>query len=69
MFGENIKKTRWTVTEAELGLLSELAVNPCRSLIFDDLRFAQRGIAENFSWRPSWSLLLTEPRLRPGCFC
>jgi hypothetical protein len=26
MFGESIKRTQWTVMEAELGLLTELAV-------------------------------------------
>jgi hypothetical protein len=46
---------------AELGLFIELAVQCCGSLIFTDLHFAERGIAENFSWCPSWSLLLLTP--------
>jgi hypothetical protein len=29
------------------------------SLIFADLHFPERATAENFSRRPSWSLLLT----------
>ena len=33
MFGEGIKRTRWTVTKAELGLLIELAVQTCWSLL------------------------------------
>jgi hypothetical protein len=40
------------MAEAELGLLVELAVQ-CL------LVFNERGTAENFSWHPSGSLLLT----------
>jgi hypothetical protein len=40
---EGINRTRWTVTEAELGLLMELAVQCLLEslLIFDSLREAQ----------------------------
>ena len=35
-------------------------VSLASSGIFADLRFSERGTAENFSWISSWSLLLTE---------
>jgi hypothetical protein len=44
--------------ETELGLL----YNMCGSQVFSDLPFSERGTAENFSWGPSESLLLTEAK-------
>ena len=32
----------------------------CGSYVFADLRFPERGTAENFSWCSCWSLLLTQ---------
>lgn len=52
---EDINSTQWTVTEAELGLLIELAVY---HLWVSRLHFPKRGTAENFSWHFAWSLLL-----------
>ena len=47
MLGGHIHRTQWTVTEAELGLLIELAVQHLWvfSLIFDSLREAQLRIS------------------------
>jgi hypothetical protein len=53
MLGESIKGTRWTVMEAELGLLIEPAVQS-----FWVLSLGERGTAKNF-WCSSWSLLVT----------
>jgi hypothetical protein len=58
---EVINRTRWTVMEAELGLLIELAVQCCWSRIFSDLCFTERGTEESFSWHASWTVLLVYP--------
>jgi hypothetical protein len=58
MFGESIKRTLWTVKEAELALLIELAVQCLWPLISTDFCFTEKGTAENF-WCSSWSFLLT----------
>jgi len=47
------------VMEAALSLLIALSCNAYGSLIFADLRFAERGTSENFSWHHFGSLLLT----------
>lgn len=49
IFGGSIKRTQQTVSEAELGLLIELAA---QSLLVLSLFFhiAERGTAGNFSW-------------------
>lgn len=54
-----IKGTWQTGTEAELGLLVELAVQACWSYVFVVLHFTERGTDENFSLHSYWSLLLT----------
>lgn len=53
--------TQWTVMEAELGLLIELAMQCWSSLIFASLREAQPGTFPGVPGGPgpSW--------LRPGC--
>jgi hypothetical protein len=46
-------------TETELGLLIQLGVQCCGSLVFADPHFPKRGTAKNFSWGFWWFLLLT----------
>ena len=50
MLGGNIKRTLRTVMGAELNLLVERAGQH----FFADLRFAERGTAENVSWHSCW---------------
>ena len=52
------------MTEAELGLLIEIAVQCLLVSLREeqpstDLLSVKRGTMENFSWHSSWSLLLT----------
>jgi hypothetical protein len=63
---EDINRTQWTVTEAERGLLIELAalVSLKSSLIFNSLRKAQQRTFPGVPPGPSCRLV---PRLRPGC--
>ena len=57
MFERSIKRIIQAVMVAELGLLIELAVQ--RLLVSCLHSFSSlRGTADNFSWCPSWSLLL-----------
>ena len=55
----SIKRTRWTVAEAELGLFRELAVQQFVSLTAL-LITAERGTTRNFSGHSSGSFLLTQ---------
>jgi hypothetical protein len=63
MFGKSINKTRWTVMEAELGLLIELVHNAYRSHVFSDLCFPKIRTSSGIPLGPSCSL---ELRLRPA---
>lgn len=55
---EEDKRTQWTVTEAELGLFIELAVQGLFVWHYADLHFAERDTSKKFSWHPSWFLLM-----------
>ena len=59
---EGINRTLRTVMEPELGLLTDRAT--CATLV--GLTSSLRGTAENFSWRPSRSLLLTYAKAEAG---
>jgi hypothetical protein len=52
MFVGSIKRTQWTIKEAGLGLLVQLAVQHLLVSYFcasADLHFVERGTAKNFS--------------------
>ena len=70
MSGESINRTRWTVTETELGLVIAVAVQHLLVLSFADLCFPERGTAENFSSRcSSWLLLVTRVEAEAWLSC